>query len=530
MTAKAAPHATILVVDDADGSRLVFSSWLRRAGHTVVEAATGAQALDLLNRTNVDLVVLDVHLPDMSGLEVCDQVKGNRATASIPVLHVSATATRPDDRSAALLRGADGYLIEPVERDELLATATSLLRYHESRRTAERLAIRLERLHQASLLMSAAPTITDLMQFAGSGLVSVFGAPAVVLVTRDDAGRVALATPNQIEPTIRDCPVEVILDIAAAADGGPLLDLDGLRPYVPPQSGRATATPIATPLGESVGALLLYADLQRPEDALMLDQFAQSVAVSLENQRLYALEHKIALTLQRAMLPASIPQPDYLEVAVRYLAASDAVEIGGDFYEAVELGTDVTLVAVGDVVGHSLQAATVMAELRHSLRAYASVGLDLSEILERLSAMLRDTHRGMTATVLLAAIHRSGEVHIANAGHVPPVITDANGVRLIADHGPLLGLSARPPVPTTVVPFEPGAAIVLVTDGLIERKHEDIDVGLDRLLACAGGDRTSAEALCERILDDVGAGADTFDDIAIVVARSRPAPDRTDAG
>jgi serine phosphatase RsbU (regulator of sigma subunit) len=165
--------------------------------------------------------------------------------------------------------------------------------------------------------------------------------------------------------------------------------------------------------------------------------------------------------------------------------------------------------------------------LRHSLRAYASVGLDLSEILERLSTMLRDTHRGMTATVLLAAIHRSGEVHIANAGHVPPVVADADGARLIADHGPLLGLAAGSPVPTTVVPFGPGATMVLVTDGLIERKHEAIDVGLERLLTCLDGRGESADALCERILDDVGAGADTFDDIAVVVARSRAAPDRS---
>lgn len=520
MTAAAVPPATILVVDDAEGSGLV-SSWLRRAGHTVVEAATGAQALELLNRTNVDLVVLDVHLPDMSGLDVCEQVKSSRATAAIPVLHVSATATRPDDRSAALLRGADGYLIEPIQRDELLATATALLRYHESRRTAERLAIRLERLHQASLLMSAAPTITDLMQFASTGLVSVFGAPAAVLVARDDAGRVAFATPNQIEPTIEDCPVDVILGIAGAAAGGPLLDLDRLPGFLPAPTGPPTGTPIATPLGESVGALILYADLRRPEDALMLDQFAQSLAVSLENQRLYALEHKIALTLQRAMLPTSIPQPDYLEVAVRYLAASDSVEIGGDFYDTVELDADVTLVAVGDVVGHSLQAATVMAELRHSLRAYASVGLELSEILGRLSAMLRDTHRGMTATVVLAAIHRSGEVRIANAGHVPAIIVDPDGARLITDHGPLLGLVARAPVPTTVLPFRAGATLVLVTDGLIERRHEDIDTGLDRLLESVAVRSGSAEDVCERILEQVGAGADTFDDIAIVVARAR---------
>jgi CheY-like chemotaxis protein len=522
VTGLAAPAATVLVVDDAEGSRLVFSSWLRRAGHTVIEAGTGGHALEVLSRTNIDLIVLDVNLPDMSGLDVCDQVKTNRATASIPVLHVSATATGPDDRSTALNRGADGYLIEPIERDELLATATSLLRYHDARRTAERLAIRLERLHQATLLMSAAPTIADLLQFACTGLVSVFGTPAVVVVAREDVGRIAYSTPNRLEPELHVRDAADTAAIAGWLDGGSLTDLGVLTEIVGEQAGPAIGAPIATPVGETVGALVLLTGERRPEDELMLDQFAQALAVSLENQRLYALEHQIALTLQRAMLPASIPQPDYLEVAVRYLAAGDTVEIGGDFYETLALSPDVTLVAVGDVVGHSLQAATVMAELRHSLRAYASMGLAGAEILERLGTMLRDTHPGMTATVCIAEIHRSGQVRIANAGHMPPVVADGSGCRTIAEHGPLLGLLSNRTVPTTVLPFGPGATLVLVTDGLVERKNEDIEVGLRRLSSCVSDNGGGAEQLCQRVLDDVGAGADTFDDIAIVVARVRP--------
>jgi CheY-like chemotaxis protein len=514
------PTPNILVVSAVPDLRERHRDWLTGAGHQVTEAPSAAGAFALLGRSKVDLVLLDVDLPDRPGLDVCDQIKHNRATSSIPVLLMSAVAEGPDDRSNALNRGADSYLIEPVERDELLATATSLLRYHEARRTAERLAIRLERLHQATLLMSAAPSVADLLQFACTGLASVFGTSAAVLVTRDDIGRVAIARPNEIDPTMHIRPVPEVLAAAEAAAFGSIPDLSAVTP-VPELAGAAIGSQIATPRGELVGAVLLLTPHSPPEDELMLDHFAQALAVALENQRLYAVEHQIALTLQRAMLPASIPQSDHVELAVRYLAASDTAEIGGDFYEALRLSDDVTLVAVGDVVGHSLQAATVMAELRHTLRAFASVGMPIAQIIERLGRMLAETHPGVTATVCIAEIDRAGELRIANAGHVPPVVHDGREVTVVEGHGPLLGLRSTRAIPTVTVPFGPGSTLVLVTDGLVERRLEDLDVGLDRLQQAVATHSGDAETLCEAILTDVGAGSDTFDDIAIVVARAR---------
>jgi len=521
MTGTPPSPATVLVVDDAAGSRLVFTNWLRRAGYQVLEAETGAQALDQLSRAQVDLVVLDVHLPDISGLEVCDQIKRNRATASIPVLHVSATATAADDRSRALNRGADGYLIEPIERDEMLATVTSLLRYHEARRTAEQLASRLERLHQATLLMNAAPTLTELMQFTSSGLASVFGTAAAVLMISDAIGRVAVASPNQLEPELAECPTEQVLELASAVRRGQLESVPvDLAKVLAGLTGSVHGSVIGNPLGEPIGLLLLAGE-RTPEDDLILDHFAQATAVTLENQRLYAAEHKIALTLQRAMLPASVPQPDYLEIAVRYLAVGDSVEIGGDFYDALTLDDETTLVAVGDVVGHSLRAATVMAELRHSLRAFASVRMPAEEIMSRLNAILLESHPGLTATLCIAELHRSGELRMVNAGHIAPVLRDSRGVRYLAGNGPLLGLRSTKPMPVVTETFEPDAVVVLVTDGLVERRDENIEVGLGRLRDAVATATGSAIELCERILSEVGAGDDTFDDIAIVVARGR---------
>jgi serine phosphatase RsbU (regulator of sigma subunit) len=259
-----------------------------------------------------------------------------------------------------------------------------------------------------------------------------------------------------------------------------------------------------------------------PEDELMLDHFGQALAVALENHRLYSLEHQIALTLQRAMLPPSIPRSDFVELAVRYEAASDAVEVGGDFYEALSIAGDrVTMVAVGDVVGHSLHAATVMAELRHTLRAYAALVMPMPEILERLGAMLRDTHPGVTATLCIAEIDDAGTARIANAGHLPPVLRDADGTRLITEHGPLLGLRAGQPVPVVELPFGPGSVLLFASDGLVERRDEDIDIGMGRLRAAVAEHEGDADSLCDHVLDDVGAGEHSFDDVAILVARGR---------
>ncbi len=523
MTGTAAT-ATVLVVEPDRARRDAYAGWLRGAGYAVLEAGSGAEASATIADNNIDLVLLDVDLPDLPGLQLCRAIKSARATSAIPVQYVAASAGTPAERAAALNEGADGYLVEPVEPDELLAIAASRLRYYDGRRTAERLAVRFERLHQATLLMNAATMFADLLQFACTGLASVFGVSAAVLVSRDGAGHVATAGPSELEATVATCPAGEVDRIAEASRAGIVAEPGSYCAGLARLTGPSLGSAIATPRGELVGAVLLMTDDRPPEDELMLDHFAQALAVALENQRLYAVEHTIALTLQRAMLPTYVPRPDYLEIAVRYLAASDTAEIGGDFYEAAERDDDVTLLAVGDVVGHSLQAATVMAELRHSLRALAAVRMAAGEIVARLAAQLRDSHRGITATLCIAEVDRAGELRVTNAGHIPPLVCDPDGrARFVAEHGTLLGLAGAPAPPTVRVPFPPGSLAVLTTDGLIERRDEDLQVGLDRLRAATAAHAAAElDSLCDLLLSEVGDGPDTFDDIAIVAARRSP--------
>ena len=514
---------SILLVDDAEGTRFVYANWLRRAGYVVHEAATGTEAKELLGRTHFDIVLLDVNLPDMSGLDVCAHIKSTRRTAAVPVLHVSATATAPEDRSAGLNQGADGYLVEPVQRDELLATVVALLRYYDARQASERLAARLEQLHQATLLINAASSFTELIRYASSGATAIFGVPALVLVVQDGRGWLARSAPDELEASVRSCAPAVVTALAAAALAHEPLDLGLLDAKLGSDSPSGSqSSAIATPRGELVGTIVLLRDQIGSDDDLMLDHFSQAVAVALENQRLYAVEHQTALTLQHAMLPQFVPQPPFLDVAVCYRAASDTVEVGGDFYEVMVLDDNTTLLAIGDVEGHSLRAATVMAELRYSLRAFARLGLEARDIIHRLNMVLGDLDPYLSATVCIAEIDcPAREIRITNAGHVWPFVrAEGRGV-FVEENGPLLPLGGANETPTVTVSFEPGALVVLVTDGLLERRGESIDVGFERLEAAVLAHGDDITTLCERLLTEVGAGEATFDDIAIVAARHR---------
>ena len=121
-------QATILVVDDNDAGRFAKIAMLRRAGFSVLDAATGRDALDIIRRHPIDLVLLDINLPDMSGLDVCARIKADPRFATIQVLHISATAIEDEDKIRGLEGGADAYLAEPAHHDVVVATLNALLR------------------------------------------------------------------------------------------------------------------------------------------------------------------------------------------------------------------------------------------------------------------------------------------------------------------------------------------------------------------------------------------------------------------
>ena len=357
------------MVDDSATKRYLLVSWLTRAGFTVLEAETGGAALRMLaDARPIDLVVLDVKLPDMSGFEVCERIKTDPAYGVLPVIHVSAHAVDVVDRTQGLNRGADAYLVEPIEPDELIATAQAVLRYYRARQRAETLAARMVRLAETTLAINSASTLARLLLAAAAGAHAIFGGPAVVLAETSEGD----------EPAPRRFPADRCRPWspgrADVAVGSLVRDRRAGRLGRRRLAGRRAVAVAAARLRERPAAGLRgrrRAARRRPAPRCCASS-RQAVAAAVEAQRSYDEEHRIAVTLQRSLLQSRLPDVPGVELAVRYEPAGAQTEVGGDFYELTMLDGRL-LVAIGDVAGHSLHAATVMAEVRHPYPARCRV-------------------------------------------------------------------------------------------------------------------------------------------------------------
>ena len=502
--------ARILVVDDSATKRYLLVSWLTRAGFAVVEAETGGEALEKLAGTDVDLVVLDVKLPDMSGFEVCERIKSDPEYGVLPVIHVSAHAVDVVDKTQGLNRGADAYLVEPIEPDELIATAQAVLRYYRARQRAESLAARMVRLAETTLAINSASTLTGLLQAAAEGAHHIFGGPVVVLAqTFDGDSLAAVGPPFVVRPWS--------LDERNVAVGS-LVRTDDAADWDVAEWSSSVAVAAARLRIDRPPVYVAVSSGENNSGDPVLRQLAQAVAAAVEAQRSYDEEHRIAVTLQRSLLQSRLPDIAGLNLAVRYEPAGAQTEVGGDFYELTTLDGKL-LVAIGDVAGHSLHAATVMAELRHAVRAYAVEGHPPGAVLELVNRFMRTVLPNESATVCLMTLDtHTGDVRLASAGHLPPLLRTDNGVRFLQPRGPLLGINApRPDDLRFTLP--PGGTLILYTDGLVERRDADIDVGLNALAACAAEVEPDLNAFCRRLLLRMAAADQQADDIAVVALR-----------
>jgi serine phosphatase RsbU (regulator of sigma subunit)/DNA-binding response OmpR family regulator len=520
-----APSRLLLVVDDDEAKRYLLSTWLKRAGHTVVEAATGREALDLV--VGAELVLLDVNLPDISGIEVCRQIKNDPRTAAVPVIQVSATAVGIDDRALGLTQGADAYLIAPSEPVELLATVTAALRYYRARQRAELTASMLSALTSVTLDINAARTFDGLARAAASGTAQIFSAAAVLILVQPDGQlRRTSASPQQVVPAQRGGPVEIAERIAALLLGpgetsvtASLTQEEWLR-LVPDSTLRAdvcVAIARTKPDRPPVELVIAQDGVPGAEERQILRQLVLSIALTVEALRSYAEEHLVAMTLQRSLLPSTLPAVPGLLMSVRYIPASDQAEIGGDFYEALAC-QDKILVAIGDVQGHSLHAATVMGELRHALRAFASEGHSPVAITGLVNDVLQRYHPNIIATLCLALVDpATGELELVNCGHIPPLIVYRGAAATYCGEGGLmLGLPAHDAhVERMVLPV--GATALLITDGLVEDRRACLDENMEKLrVAAQDVSGADLEAFSNHLMSLFGP---RDDDVAMIALR-----------
>ncbi|MER6531486.1 SpoIIE family protein phosphatase [Streptomyces sp. NPDC001508] len=245
------------------------------------------------------------------------------------------------------------------------------------------------------------------------------------------------------------------------------------------------------------------------------------------NERLrqaHAREREVALALQRAMLPAP-RQIGAHRAAVRYRPAVGALNVCGDWYDLVDLvGGDRIGVSVGDVVGHGLEAAGVMGQLRSALSAASRVAVGPAEALDVLGRYAHVVDGAESATAVTTFIDFDAHtIAYSSAGHPPPALVHADGRVEFLDRATDPPLDARPdpqPRRQALTTFGLGASLVLYTDGLIERRREDIDAGLARLADSLGRHRTAEpEALADVVLRELLPPEGATDDTALIVVR-----------
>ncbi|GAA1127035.1 MULTISPECIES: PP2C family protein-serine/threonine phosphatase [Kitasatospora] len=252
---------------------------------------------------------------------------------------------------------------------------------------------------------------------------------------------------------------------------------------------------------------------------------AQELAdLNEELRQAHAREREVALSLQRSLLPA-VPPAHRSFAAVRYQPATRTLNVCGDWYDLVDLDRSLLGVAVGDVVGHGLEAAGIMGRLHSALNAALRATRQPAQALKTLARYAVTVEGALSTTAVQTVVDRSTRtVRYSSAGHPPPVLVHADGSVQVLDGAtdpPLGAWENEIPRSEAAAGYRPGATLVLYTDGLIERRGEDIDVGLERLTASAARHRgLGPEALADAVLADLGAddGQGT-DDIALVAVR-----------
>ena len=232
----------------------------------------------------------------------------------------------------------------------------------------------------------------------------------------------------------------------------------------------------------------------------------------------------MAETLQRSLLPESLPKIEGLQLDARYLPASASAAIGGDWYDAVELEDGRVAVVVGDVVGHGLRAAVVMGQLRTAFRAYALLGTSPADTLARLNRLLMKESAELMATALYLLLDRdTGQVWFASAGHPPALVVSRDSEPRYLEGGRSVPLgTADIAYQQAEARIERGSTVLLYTDGLVERRDTSLDDRLAQLATVAGIAGGELGDVCDQILGGLLGGKRPSDDVALLALRPEP--------
>jgi CheY-like chemotaxis protein/anti-sigma regulatory factor (Ser/Thr protein kinase) len=566
-----AATAAVLIVDDRPENLETLEAFLEPLRARIVTADSGREALRLLTTEQFAVILLDVQMPEMDGFETAAFIRSRAETRSIPIIFLTGISASPENVFRGYEAGAVDYIVKPVdpailrskvavfvelfEKTREIARQAQLLREQEQERREREAAE--QRLRRSRFLTGVAAALEKRLDVKGRAgqlahtCVPELGDVALVqLVEPDGVVEVAaLATRGVQDEMLRrlvgtrsnlsafgtwvfDAPrgrlVEPVTpdtwhELGLGNDGDMLCARLDLRAMI--------AVPLA--LGRrSLGVLVCASSTDRRygEDELELaKEVARKAAMAVENSRLFEAEQERSKALQQSLLGRPEVASAGVTAAWRYLPGTAELEVGGDWYDLIERDDGRILVAVGDVVGHGVQAATAMGKLRSAMGALGLVVESVPELIGRLDQFAEKIEEARFGTVAAVQLQpETGELRYSLAGHPPPLVIDRDGRPEFLEGGAGLPLcisldgNERPEGRGFLAE---GSALILYTDGLIERRADSIDSGLERLKnAAVARSGYEPERLCDEIVDEFAEGS--LDDLVFLCIRREPLDSR----
>jgi PAS domain S-box-containing protein len=476
----------VLVVDDRRENRIALQAVLEPLRVEVVEADSGEQALREVLAQDFAVILLDVQMPGMDGLETAELIKRRERSRDVPIIFLTAAEADVAQVFAGYEAGGVDYLLKPFDPLVLRSKVKVFADLDRHRRQLRRSD---ELVRNA---FAAAPTGMALCDLDG---LAMQVNPALERLTGRPASVLARAPIHEVVHHRDKRSFDERLQIAAD---------DGLARE--PWSAHLAGTD-GVPIPVTVSVVAVRDVHGSPQQLL----------VQIADER----DRRIAATLQRALMPERLPSVVGVALAAHIAPGGGGTRVGGDWYDAIALPGGRLGIVVGDVAGHGIDAAARMGELRSVARAYALEGHGPVALVERMNGYHAALGADLMTTMLFAIVEvDSGTMRFVNAGHPPPMIVgDGDGrTEILEGAGPPLGVMDTWRYEERQAQLTPGMTALLYTDGLIERRGERLDAGLERLRrGVAGGGLP--EALIAQALEATDADA-ADDDVTVVVVRS----------
>jgi signal transduction histidine kinase/DNA-binding response OmpR family regulator/serine phosphatase RsbU (regulator of sigma subunit)/anti-sigma regulatory factor (Ser/Thr protein kinase) len=509
-----AQQGRVLVVEDNADMRDYVAGLLSQ-DYVVATATDGVDALERLAGFRPDLVVTDVMMPRLDGFGLLERLQADPSTMGIPVIMLSARAGR-EGTIEGLEAGADDYLGKPFSARELRARVRVNLELDRNRRMRQSLERSESLLDQAQRLAKVASWEVDLATDKVSASAEMW---RILQRTQEDFDRHGFS--GMVEDLVVPEDRQIVHEAIGNARPDALLQCEvRIRPA--PEVERLVSVRGEVVVDEDGVVRRLRGSIQDITDQR---QAEAALATASAFKEAAHREHAIADELQRSLLPERSFDLEHLEVATYYRAGVEGTQVGGDWYDIIELGAGRSALVVGDVMGRGVSAAAGMGQLRSAVRAFAKLDLPPSEVLEYLDGMVADLSGDQIVTCVYAVFDSTDQtLRYANAGHLPLLLSrPGQETEKLGAAGPPLGAGFFGQ-PTETVQLNRGCTVAFYTDGLVERRERDIDAGIEALaeqLQMLSSTEVTGmpETLVSALLPD---GPD--DDIAILLARVNQDP------